>query len=260
MNPFQTHGAFSWQELLTTDTSAALNYYTQLLGLTTSEIPMPNGTYTMFYSNAKRIAGLMECPPDSPPCWSYYVTVDNLHKLLENNDLNIVVPLQEVSMVGSFVEFLDPFGGYLSVIQYNESGDPDHDALVSTQEAATTHGAFSWFELHTNEPEASADWYSKLFGWSTKKIEVPSTYYIISVNDTEIGGIVERMNPNTPPHWSCIVTVDDVDAVQSKVVELGGTILAPAFDLPEIGRLLYTLDPAGLPLAFGTWLPQSTEE
>jgi len=48
--------------------------------------------------------------------------------------------------------------------------------------------------------------------------------------------------------------------VQSKVVELGGTILAPAFDLPEIGRLLYTLDPAGLPLAFGTWLPQSTEE
>lgn len=253
MNPFTTHGAFSWQELLTSDTSAIQDYYTRLLGYTTSEVPMPNGTYTMLFSNSKRICGLMECPPDSPPCWSYYVTVDNIQQLLEENELNIIVPTQEVSMVGSFTGFLDPFGAYLSMIQYNESVELDQHAIVSHQEAATIHGAFSWFELHTNDPEASADWYSKLFGWSIKKIEVPATYYIISVGDTEIGGIMELMDPNVPPHWSCIVTVDNVDAVQEKVAELRGTNLSPAFDLPDVGRLLYTLDPAGSPLAFGTW-------
>ncbi|MCY3628417.1 MAG: VOC family protein [Bacteroidota bacterium] len=260
MNPFKTHGAFSWQELLATDIPSALNYYTQLLGLITSEMPMPDGTYTLLHSHSKRVAGLMACPPDAPPCWTYYVTVHDIQKLLEENELNLIVPLQEVPMIGSFAGLLDPHGAYLSVIQYNEAGEPDKEAIVSNQEALTTHGAFSWFELHTNEPKAAADWYSKLFGWSIKKIELPSTYYIISVNGTEIGGIMEVMDPNVPPHWSCIVTVDNVDAIQSTVAELGGTVLAPAFDLPNVGRLLYTLDPTGLPLAFGTWAPQPSEE
>ncbi len=221
---------------------------------------MPDGTYTLLYSNAKRVAGLMACPPGAPPCWTYYITVHEIHKFLEENKLNLIVPLQEVSMVGSFAGFLDPQGAYVAVIQYNESGEPDNETIASPQEAFATHGAFSWFELHTSTPKAAADWYSKLFGWSIQKIETPSTYYIISVNETEIGGIMELINTNVPPHWSCIVTVDDVDNVQSKTTELGGTVLAPAFDLPNVGRLLYTLDPAGLPLAFGTWAPPPSDK
>lgn len=259
MNPFQTHGAFSWQELLAADIPSALNYYTQLLGLTTSEMPMPDGTYTLLHSNSKYVCGSMACPPEVPPCWTYYVTVHDIQKLIKDNDLNMIVPLQD-SMGGPFGGFLDPQGAFLSLIQHRDSSDHNEKGIASTQEALTTHGAFSWFELHTSEPKAAADWYSKLFDWSIKKIEIPSTYYIISVNGTEIGGIMEVMDPSVPPHWSCIVTVDDVDAVQSKVAELGGTILAPAFDLPGVGRLLYTLDPAGLPLAFGTWAPQPSEE
>ncbi|MCY4159507.1 MAG: VOC family protein [Bacteroidetes bacterium] len=259
MNPFQTHGAFSWQEYLASDISPALDYYTQLLGLTISEMPMPDGTYTMLHSNSKRVAGFMACPPGVPPCWTYYVTVHDIYRLLEENELNLIVPLQEIPMIGSFAGFLDPYGAYLAVIQYNESSESDEEAIASSQEALTTHGAFSWFELHTSEPKAAADWYSKLFGWSIRKIETPSDYYIFSANGTEIGGIMALTDPEISPHWSCIVTVDDVDAVQSKATELGGAILVPAFDLPEVGRLLYTLDPIGIPLAFGTWVPQVSE-
>ena len=260
MNPFQTHGGFSWQEHLATDVPSALNYYTQLLGLTTSEVAMPDGTYTMLHSNSKRVAGFMACPPDAPPCWTYYVTVNDIQKLLEENELNMIVPLQDVSMVGTFAGFLDPQGAYLAVIQYNDSGEPDNEAIVSNQEALATHGAFSWFELHTHDPRAAADWYSKLFGWSIKKIEGPSIYYIFSVDGTEIGGIMERTDPNVPPHWNCIVTVDDVEAVHAKIPELGGTILTSAFDVPNIGRLLYTLDPTGVPIAFATWVSQPSGE
>jgi len=256
MNPFQTHGAFSWQEYLSTDLPSALNYYMQLLGFTTSEMPMSDGIYTMLHSNSKRVAGLMACPPDTPPCWTYYVTVKDIDKLLAENELTLVVPLQEVPMIGSFAGFLDPFGAYLAVVQYNESSESDEQAILSSQEALTTHGAFSWFELHTREPKAAADWYSHLLGWSIKKIEIPSEYYIFSASGTEIGGIMGFTDPMTSPHWNCIVTVDDVDAVQLKTTELGGTVLVPAFDLPDIGRLLYTLDFNGVPLAFATWIPR----
>ena len=257
MNPFLTHGAFSWHEHLAADVPSALQFYTQLLGLTTSETPMPDGgIYTILHSNSKRVAGVMACPPDTPPCWTYYVTVHDIQKILNENELNMIVPVMENSMVGSFGGFLDPQGAYLSIIQYNDAYEADEQTIANTQEALTTHGAFSWFELQTSNPEMAAAWYSKLFSWSIRKIEVPSDYYVISANETEIGGIM-KVSPNAPPHWSCIVTVDDVDAVQAKVAELGGTILTPAFNLLGVGRLLYTLDPAGLPIAFGTWVPQS---
>ena len=48
MDPTQTkHGQFSWNELLTTDPSAATKFYTQLFGWTAQDFPMPDFTYTI---------------------------------------------------------------------------------------------------------------------------------------------------------------------------------------------------------------------
>jgi hypothetical protein len=47
MDPTQTkHGQFSWNELLTTDPSAATKFYTQLFGWTTQDFAMPDFTYS----------------------------------------------------------------------------------------------------------------------------------------------------------------------------------------------------------------------
>ncbi len=259
MNPFQSHGAFSWQEYLANDVPSALNFYTQLLGLSTSEMPMPDGMYTMLCNDSKHLAGLMACPPDTPPCWSYYVTVQSIQKLLEENNLNLIVPLNDI-MVGSFAGFLDPHGAYLSVIQYHAPHQGDEQSITRYQDTFTIHGAFSWFELQTHDPIAAGDWYSQLFGWSISELATPQgIYYMISVDDVNVGGIMESTDPNASPHWSCIVTVDDVDAVQAKASDLGATILAPSFDLDGVGRLLYILDPSGVPLSFATWLPLPSE-
>ncbi len=46
--PFKTHGAFSWFELMTTDPKAAKDFYTKLFGWTTEEMNnMPGMTYTV---------------------------------------------------------------------------------------------------------------------------------------------------------------------------------------------------------------------
>jgi len=56
MNPFQTHGAISWHEYLAADVPSALKFYTELLGWTTTDLPVAeNEVYTLLYSKSKRV-------------------------------------------------------------------------------------------------------------------------------------------------------------------------------------------------------------
>ncbi len=257
MNPLQTHGAVSWHEYLASDVSSALKFYTELLGWTTTDLPVAeNEVYTLLYSKSKRVGGLRASLPDIPVSWIYYVTVHGIRKLLEENELNLIVPLEESEGWPSAAGFLDPEGAYLSVIQYHDGNEQDDASITDIQDAFLTHGAFSWMELQAADPKTAADWYGKLFDWAITEEHMPTgSYYVISVEGIKIGGIMKCVDPNIPPHWNCYVTVDDVDAVQAKAAELGATITAPAFDLPEVGRLLHICDPTGASLAFATWLP-----
>jgi predicted enzyme related to lactoylglutathione lyase len=49
----------------------------------------------------------------------------------------------------------------------------------------------------------------------------------------------------TPPNWGCYVTVSDVDATAAKAEELGGKILMPPTDIPNVGRFSVLQDPQG---------------
>ena len=40
-----------------------------------------------------------------------------------------------------------------------------------------THGAFSWSELMTNDPQAAANFYSQLFGWKVDTMPMGEGQY-----------------------------------------------------------------------------------
>jgi predicted enzyme related to lactoylglutathione lyase len=62
--PFKTHGAFSWCELMTTDAPAAKNFYTKVFGWTTEEMSVtPGMTYTVVKVAGNGIGGIMSMPP-----------------------------------------------------------------------------------------------------------------------------------------------------------------------------------------------------
>jgi len=46
-NPIKQHGAFSWNELMTTDVGAAKAFYGDLFGWTLEDIQAGDMTYTM---------------------------------------------------------------------------------------------------------------------------------------------------------------------------------------------------------------------
>lgn len=126
-DPFQTHGKFSWCELMTTDVEAAKTFYKDLLGWTLEDMPMEGMTYTVVKAGDEPVGGMMAMPPeagDAPPNWGTYVTVDDVDataKKAEDLGAIIIVPPRDIPDVGRFCVFRDPQGAVISVITYAHS-------------------------------------------------------------------------------------------------------------------------------------------
>ena len=115
-------------------------------------------------------------------------------------------------------------------------------------DAYKTHGAFSWSELTTPDPEAAGRFYGALFGWTIKNMDMGTgPYHVANVGETSVAGI---MSPppgagSMPASWGCYVTVDNVDSTLARCVELGGRTLMPPMDVPGVGRMAVLQDPQG---------------
>ena len=66
------------------------------------------------------------------------------------------------------------------------------------------------------------------------------------------------MTPGTPNHWRVYFAVEDVDVSAAKVVELGGTIVEEAMDIPTVGRMAGVTDPQGA--IFSIMTPEERQE
>jgi predicted enzyme related to lactoylglutathione lyase len=116
------HGAFSWCELLTTDVEAAKQFYTELLGWTTEEVP--DMSYTIVKTENTGVGGIMAVPPHAagcPPHWGTYVTVDDVDataRKAQELGAKTIMPLTDIPNVGRFYTFQDPQGAVISIITY----------------------------------------------------------------------------------------------------------------------------------------------
>lgn len=124
---------------------------------------------------------------------------------------------------------------------------------------ANPHGDFIWYELLTQNPDRAKQFYDDAIGWqvgepSADLMEAsadPMDYRQIAAGDEFVGGVFrlsgEMVEHGARPVWLGYVGVDDVDATLRKVEELGGAVLMPAKDIPDVGRLAMVADPQGVP-------------
>ncbi|MEE9494702.1 MAG: VOC family protein [Gammaproteobacteria bacterium] len=122
--PMKQHGAFSWNELMTTDVDAAKSFYGKLFGWALEDMPMSDMRYTMAKVGDQDVAGMMPMPPDAggmPPAWGAYVTVDDVEasaKQAEALGGKILMAPRDIPDVGRFCVISDPQGAVLSMITY----------------------------------------------------------------------------------------------------------------------------------------------
>ena len=120
-------------------------------------------------------------------------------------------------------------------------------------------GAFCWIELATTEQAAAKDFYSKIFGWSSQDFPIgPNEVYTIfqvEGRDAAAGCTLrpEQLSLGVPPHWNLYVAVESADATAARATQLGGTVLAPPFDVFDSGRMTVVQDPTGATICL--WQP-----
>lgn len=116
-------------------------------------------------------------------------------------------------------------------------------------------GDFIWYELMTPDPEAAAEFYGAVIGWTVSPHADPAAggmdYRIILRADGSAAGGVLRLSQEMLDHgarscWLGYVEVDDVDAAVAAMTADGATVQMPATDLP-VGRMAMVADPQGAP-------------
>ncbi len=112
-------------------------------------------------------------------------------------------------------------------------------------------GSFCWIELATTDQKAAKSFYGALFGWSPQDSPIgPDGFYTIfklEGRDAAAGYTLraDQRAQGVPSHWGIYITVDNADRAANTAKQLGGTVLAPAFDVMEAGRMAVLQDPTG---------------
>ena len=124
-----------------------------------------------------------------PPLWNSYITVEDADTALERaKQLGATVhsPAFDVMDVGRMGVLQDPQGAFFLVWQ------PKTHIGASLVNAP---GALTWNELATPDMEASAGFYSELFGWTAEPFEgTEMPYLVIKTADGQTNGGIRPHN------------------------------------------------------------------
>jgi hypothetical protein len=98
-------------------------------------------------------------------------------------------------------------------------------------------GALTWNDLITPDPDAAAQFYGALFGWTFVEIPNSGGYRAIQNDGRSNGGMMSR--EGMPPAWIPYFGHADLDGLLARVGALSGPVAVPS------GRFAVFADPQG---------------
>src|SRR5262245_6025267 len=99
-----------------------------------------------------------------------------------------------------------------------------------------------WVDLNTHDIAAARTFLHDLMGWEAEASLDPDgnqVYSMFKLDDLELAGMAQlpAEMSSVPPLWNSYVLVDSVDETIEKVTANGGTVMMPAMDVMESGRM-----------------------
>jgi hypothetical protein len=117
-------GEFCWNELLTTEPLAAVDFYSKIFGWKViQEMDMgPMGTYRVFGIGDKQLGGMMTIPKGqpTPPMWLYYTEIPDLDAAVTRatkNGAKVMNGPMDVPGGGRIAQLMDPQGAAFALHQ-----------------------------------------------------------------------------------------------------------------------------------------------
>lgn len=254
-------GTPNWIELVTTDQRAGARFYADLLGWELEENPIDDqgNVYLIGRIEGDSTAGISGQMPGTeghPPFWSVYLSVDDVDATtakVEAAGGKVEAAPFDVMEQGRMSAIQDPTGARVNLWQ------PKSNPGIGR---ANEHGTLVWNELVTPEVDKALGFYESVVGITGEPMadlpaDAPAYVVLKNVDGEDVGGACPPPTEGLPPHWNVYFNVDDTDATVARAGELGGTTVAPAFDVPGVGRMALLADPQGAMFNVMTPLPRA---
>ncbi len=234
-------GRIVWNDLLTSDVSAAREFYGQLFDWSFDG----NERYTIITHDGRRIGGIIHVvsPSGEPrtPRWLMTMSVpdvDEASAFVLTSGGKVHEGPGNLKGRGRASLVSDPHGAQLALLRA-EAGDPVDMPAQS--------GTWLWHELWTDDPEDSIEFYTALAGYSgTEDLD---DYYILKTGNEWRAGVRAVFDRNLEQRWVPVIRVDDADATAAQATHLGGRVVVTA--QPDATVLLS--DPGGALFIVQEW-------
>jgi hypothetical protein len=230
-------GRFCWFDLVTKDAHKAQGFFAELFHWKTKSMPFGDGkTYEMISLGDKEIGGYMPTPQGAPPQahWLSHVLVSDVHAVSEQIKTlggKVRKAPEKMGSEGTMAIVADPFDATFALW-----------APTKLQQGAGEYlgkpGAWVWNELTCADPAKAVAFYTKIGGFTEKKMEMGDmgTYHMLENDGKGRGGIMKSPMPNMPAMWTPYVQVENVDKSHEQAKKLGAQIHVPPTDIPDVGR------------------------
>jgi predicted enzyme related to lactoylglutathione lyase len=247
-------GAFIWYDVMTRDTKAATQFYSDVIGWSAQEHAMADGsTYTVLSNGPRMVAGLMAIPDAMRaagvgPCWSGYVAVDDVDgdaaRVWKAGGAIRRGP-EDIPDVGRFAVAADPGGAVFLLFKPNRDEAPQPVAPM-------TPGHVGWHELIAGDLEREFGFYARLFGWTKDRAHdmgPMGTYQTFATGGAPCGGMMKAGAQAPGASWSYYITVDSVAAAAERATSRGGKVLQGPVEVPGGAWIVQARDPQGAAFA-----------
>lgn len=240
-------GKFVWYEHFSADPARARAFYGPLFGWHVEDLPMGEQRYPLIMNAADGIGGFRSAAAGAPAHWLSYLSVedvDRAHAAALAAGAKAVMPPTDFAPVGRGSVLADPTGAVFSLWTSAQGDKPDV--------AEAPMGHWCWTELTTTDEQRALAFYEQVVGYTHDAMDMGpgGSYYILKAAGQGRGGLMRNPPGMTaPPMWLPYVKVPDADATAAKAAALGGTVVVPPTDIPNIGRFAVFADPTGATIA-----------
>jgi uncharacterized protein len=232
-------GVVVWRELVTPDPERARGYYGELFGWKFDLADMGAYQYTLIKLGERQIGGIAPMTMQAPPHWMSYVSVadvDSAAAEAKKRGGNVPAGPLDIPNVGRFAVIGDPDGAYIAVLR-GLQGDPPAEMPPLA--------SFCWETLITKNVASAKEFYEAVFPWKIGagkglNASVPIAH---AEDGTQVADIQKAQG--SPPAWLTYVVVEKLESANERAQKLGGKIVIPLIDVPEVGRFSLAADPQG---------------
>ncbi|MFI9111903.1 VOC family protein [Streptomyces venezuelae] len=245
-----TKGSPCWIDLGSPDTEAAAAFYTGVFGWEFRSAGPDAGGYGFFQQDGKTVAALGPLTEEGArSAWTVYFhtpDADDTAKAAETAGATVRLAPFDVMDAGRMAALTDPHGAQFALWQPGTTKGLDRTSSPHT---------LVWVELHTGDPAAAVAFYRTVLGWRSAEMDAPGMkYQVLSTadgdqQDASFGGVAELQDQAEGPRWIVYFDVTDADAIVKAAQGNGGSVLMPAADIPDVGRIAWLADPFGAPFA-----------